>query len=1155
MQKRTMGRRGTGALVATGACLAMATGCGPAGNEPVSWLEATGSPEVPVTATVALAEFEGYANPSTGEFSVQVVRTFDPHVQLQAIYEGHGLRTIGQAGTLVGPGGPAAEPAPWCTGRVVNDGTAGSNPVDTFELYTDPATIAAALPGDPIPPVCAVGNQAQYPGLGVFCATVRAMNFNTMGWSEVHAQLYKFDGSPDLKPYSLGQGTSVVTVDELNDGETLPQYTNLPDPGDELALWRYGDLAADGGSATQVWSFQNASQAGGFNFRGRVIGHVAENCDTPDINEDCDPLGRGDNACRLYLAGAECTHDSDCLSMLCTDDVCADGCRDGLWGASCQYECPGGYANACSGNGVCNDGNAPSADGTCVCDANFYGADCSVGCDADEVWSEATGCEPRKCPDGLLDFYGDGVACIGVDEVSVGTDHSCAIADDGTLWCWGANDRGQLGVGDTVDRAEATQVAGEWADWTAVEVGAAHTCGLRGASTLYCWGDGTFGQLGNGTSGAAALASSPSLLAGSGWTAVSAGAQHTCALRAGEMFCWGLTSYGRLGVPVLRAIEPAPDRAVQGGASWVSVDVGTTHSCGIRAGAGTERTLWCWGEGFAGQLGRGSTLSSETPVVVSSGLDGGGSGSPISPADDADADGVPDAVDECPGTRAGREVDLAGCDVYCEVVIGGGANPSVFLRTALAEVGVAAAGSFGTTDNAPAAWHARPGGGGPRLGLVADPNDTGWTNFLGDFFLPGTPEEGFGLTVNGVSAFNAQAMGTIQISGQMTGVRAECRQQVCGRRGGATAHWSGLYNGIQIAKSYSVVNPGREILIEVALTNTTAASRDVYYMRNIDPDNVAATTSNYSTTNRIVSQGDGTESSLALVRATTSSPASYLALASADPDARVTYGGFSNRSAQGVWTCSGLVCSPGAEQTGDQAISLAVRKTIPAGATVRFSYAYAFAPDYLEETLRCASPATCGDGEVTGAEACDDGNTVGGDGCSADCRVEPWSDWEQLSAGHQQTCGVRSDGTAWCWGSNASGKLGNGGIGIRLLPSRVVGTGIDSWWSDWTQVQAGGTIACGTRDSGSVYCWGSDASGGIGDGPGDSSSNVPRRVGSITAGFWSDWRTLAVGDHSTCGVRDAGTLYCWGSGSAGQLATDPLGADQFAPAPSLATID
>jgi cysteine-rich repeat protein len=364
-------------------------------------------------------------------------------------------------------------------------------------------------------------------------------------------------------------------------------------------------------------------------------------------------------------------------------------------------------------------------------------------------------------------------------------------------------------------------------------------------------------------------------------------------------------------------------------------------------------------------------------------------------AQDADGDGVRDIRDRCPATAVGTRVDRAGCDAFCEAATVGEGE---FIRTRLIEVGGGgAAGAFGTAEQPPMGWHARTTGNTHGLGFVADPLRSGWTNYVGDFFIPGTPEELFGINVDGTPFNNSVLMSTAGIAGDFVSTDTSCVPNVCGLRAGARMRWVGTATipggTIRVEQTSSIVTEGFYILMEVVLTNATSAPHTVVYMRNVDPDNMVTRTGSYDTTNTIVSQGTGVAGVNAIVTATTpaagTTPSSFLALGSADPDARVTIGGFSNRNALDVFSgTGGLNGMLGATSMGDTAVSIAVRKVIPAGGSVRFAIVYTLTPPAITEAIGCTIPAECGNRALEGAEGCDDGNTRAGDGCSTTCDVE-----------------------------------------------------------------------------------------------------------------------------------------------------------------------
>jgi len=195
-------------------------------------------------------------------------------------------------------------------------------------------------------------------------------------------------------------------------------------------------------------------------------------------------------------------------------------------------------------------------------------------------------------------------------------DSFCTRLDDGRLECWGQNDEGQMGQSDPEGSSDALEpVRVEMAtDWTDVDTGQGHTCGIRGSGALYCWGRNTDGELGQGT-GASIQIRTPTLVPGTqDWTSVVAGQNHTCGLRSpGRLYCFGNGSDGQLGISP-RTSTDVPVQ-VDDATDYRVVSTDTFHGCGIR-GAGT---LWCWGRNAEGQLGTGDTKDRDTPTQI--GLD------------------------------------------------------------------------------------------------------------------------------------------------------------------------------------------------------------------------------------------------------------------------------------------------------------------------------------------------------------------------------------------------------------------------------------------------------------------------------------------------------------------------------------------------------
>ena len=139
--------------------------------------------------------------------------------------------------------------------------------------------------------------------------------------------------------------------------------------------------------------------------------------------------------------------------------------------------------------------------------------------------------------------------------------------------------------------------------------------------------------------------------------------------------------------------------------------------------------------------------------------------------------------------------------------------------------------------------------------------------------------------------------------------------------------------------------------------------------------------------------------------------------------------------------------------------------------------------------------------------------------------VGGFTDWCQVSGGNNFSLGVRTNGTAWAWGSNSVGQLGDNTGTSRSSPVSVVG-GI----TDWCQVAGGNAHSLAVRQNGTAWAWGSGGSGALGDNTTATKSSPVSVVGGFT-----DWTQVSGGYKLSLGLRTNGTLYAWGYNNVGQL--------------------
>ena len=193
-------------------------------------------------------------------------------------------------------------------------------------------------------------------------------------------------------------------------------------------------------------------------------------------------------------------------------------------------------------------------------------------------------------------------------QVSCGLNYTAAIKADGTLWTWGTNASGQLGDNTTTNRSSPVQTIAGGANWKQVSCGYYATAAVKTDGTLWLWGLNSSGQLGVNST---ANRSSPvqTIAGGTDWSQVSCGDSHTaCVKTDGTLWLWGLNSSGQLGENST-ANRSSPVQTITGGTNWKQV------SCGQNTAAvKTDGTLWLWGGNSYGRLGDNTTVSKSSPV-------------------------------------------------------------------------------------------------------------------------------------------------------------------------------------------------------------------------------------------------------------------------------------------------------------------------------------------------------------------------------------------------------------------------------------------------------------------------------------------------------------------------------------------------------------
>jgi alpha-tubulin suppressor-like RCC1 family protein len=135
-----------------------------------------------------------------------------------------------------------------------------------------------------------------------------------------------------------------------------------------------------------------------------------------------------------------------------------------------------------------------------------------------------------------------------------------------------------------------------------------------------------------------------------------------------------------------------------------------------------------------------------------------------------------------------------------------------------------------------------------------------------------------------------------------------------------------------------------------------------------------------------------------------------------------------------------------------------------------------------------------------------------------------------ISAGSESTCALTAMGTVWCWGDNANGQLGNGTFTQSAIPVQVMNPAGNAPLTDVARIASGQSHTCAVTSTGAALCWGDNSKGELGNGT-ETISSLPVSVSGLAAGV----SMIAAGSDFTCAVTTDGGAKCWGDGATGQL--------------------
>jgi alpha-tubulin suppressor-like RCC1 family protein len=682
-------------------------------------------------------------------------------------------------------------------------------------------------------------------------------------------------------------------------------------------------------------------------------------------------------------------------------------------------------------------------------------------------------------------------------QVSGGRVNTAAIKTDGTLWIWG---RGTVGVNATnvvlsgqenTNRSTPVTTFAGGTNWKQVSVGYTHAAAIKTDGTLWTWGSGSNGRLGNAVT---TIVSTPvTTFAGeTDWKQVSVGNDHTTAIKTdGTLWTWGLGTSRQLGLELDDVTDRStPVTTFAGGTDWKQVSAGNNHTAAIK----TDGTLWTWGVGFA--LGRDTSEGSDTkstPITTFAG-----------------------------GTNWADTATTEPEDLY---TLSAGTNQVTAIKTdgTLWTWGLGTSGQLGTNDITDRSTPITTFAGGTNWKQVS----TG-SNHTAAIKTDGT------LWTWGLNS-NFGILGTNDITDRSTPITTfaggtDWKQVSAGNNHTAAIKTDGTLWTWGYGTSGQLGIPQPQYFDRYTPVTTFAGGTNWADTATTEPEDLYTLSAGSSYTTAIKTDGTlwtwgvGTSGQLGTNDTTTRSTP-VTTFAGGTNWKQVSANAAANHTT--AIKTDGTLWTWGIGTNGQLGTNDATTRTTPvttfAGGTnwkqvsAGTTHTTAIKTDGTLWVWGLGTSGQLGTNDLT--QRSTPVTTFAGG-----------TNWKQVSAGGAFTAAIKTDGTLWTWGLGSFGRLGTNDLSNRATPVTTFAGG-----TNWKQVSAGTTHTTAIKTDGTLWVWGSGTSGRLG-----TNDITDRSTPVTTFAGGTNWKQVSAGNNFTTAIKTDGTLWTWGLGTSGQLGTNDI---------------